>query len=135
MDTMIGKENLTPFAFLEEAQKVLQDLFTQYPPEDQDLVDLIVAIRNGQTERLQEKRDNFFLKPLMNKDDIAKKLDWLSFSVEKTPKLEIGLVTCVAEFLNISLGWIYLFKILFFYWNYFRDTIFVICVGMIVSCV
>ncbi|XP_052178950.1 DExH-box ATP-dependent RNA helicase DExH6 isoform X2 [Diospyros lotus] len=88
VDTMIGKENLTPFTFSEEAQKVLQDLFTQYPPEDRDLVDSIVAVHSGQTERLQEKRDDFFLKPLMNKDDIVKKLDWLASSVEKTPNLK-----------------------------------------------
>ncbi|KAL6983216.1 DExH-box ATP-dependent RNA helicase DExH6 [Sarracenia purpurea var. burkii] len=87
VDTAKGKENLTSFTFSEEAKEVLQDLFTQYPPDDRDLGEDIVGKHSEKAERTRGRRDDIFCKPSMNKTEIAKKVESLSSRAEKSPDL------------------------------------------------
>ncbi|GFZ10543.1 helicase in vascular tissue and tapetum [Actinidia rufa] len=87
VDTTKEKENLTSFTFSEEARGVLQNLFTQYPPDDQDLGDEIVAKHRRRTENLRYNRDDIFNRPLMCQGEIAKKMGSLASRVEKSPDL------------------------------------------------
>ncbi|XP_057469455.1 DExH-box ATP-dependent RNA helicase DExH6-like [Actinidia eriantha] len=86
VDTTKEKENLTSFTFSEEARGVLQNLFTQYPPDDQE-GDEIVAKHRRRTENLRYNRDDIFNRPLMCQGEIAKKVGSLASRVEKSPDL------------------------------------------------
>ncbi|KAK3008911.1 hypothetical protein RJ639_013722 [Escallonia herrerae] len=74
-DTRTGKEDLTSFRFSNEANEVLQDLFTQYPPNDCDVGEEMVGVPSGKTDKLQKKKDDTFFKPLLNRAEIAKKIN------------------------------------------------------------
>ena len=100
VDTTKEKENLTSFTFSEEARGVLQYLFTQYPPDDQDLGDEIVAKHRRRTENLRYNRDDIFNRPLMGQGEIAKKVGSLASRLEKSPDLRQVLFTYHSEFLS-----------------------------------
>ncbi|KAG5533941.1 hypothetical protein RHGRI_027960 [Rhododendron griersonianum] len=87
VDTGQGKENLTPFAFSKEAKEVLQDLFTQYPPDDRDLGEEIGGKHSETAKRVRENTDDFFCKPSMDKAEIAKRVKSLASRVENSPDL------------------------------------------------
>ncbi|KAH7841076.1 hypothetical protein Vadar_025239 [Vaccinium darrowii] len=82
-----GKGNLSPFTFSEDAKVVLQDLFTQHPPDDRDLGEDIVEKHNGRAKRVRENMNEFFCKPSLDKAEIAKRLESLARRVEKSPDL------------------------------------------------
>ncbi|GMH15707.1 hypothetical protein Nepgr_017548 [Nepenthes gracilis] len=86
VDTMKGKE-ITAVKFSDESKEVLLDLFMRYPPgEEAQEPKLREHIVDTKTE--QGRRDDIFGKPLMNKSDIAKKIEELASSTQKSPKLK-----------------------------------------------
>lgn len=87
-DTLEGKENLSLISFSEESKGILMDLFMRYPPGEDEAGKQILSEDIGNTRKSKGKRDDVFRKPLMNKDDIAKKVESLAGKVEKTPKLK-----------------------------------------------
>lgn len=98
------KKSLTSFTFSEEAKEVLQDLFTQYPPDDRDLGKEILGIRSGKTEKIRERRsDDMFYKPSMKKAEIARKVESLASSIEMVPDLRQVMLT---EFLSFMFTWL-----------------------------
>ncbi|KAK2997296.1 hypothetical protein RJ639_025281 [Escallonia herrerae] len=87
VDTRTGKEDLTSFTFSNEAKEVLQDLFTRYPPNDCDVGEEMMGEPSGKTDKAQKKKDDTFCKPLLNRAEIAKKVESLATRVEKAPNL------------------------------------------------
>ncbi|KAA8524176.1 hypothetical protein F0562_010392 [Nyssa sinensis] len=87
VDKEKGKENLNSFTFSEEAKEVLGDLFTQYPPDDQQVGEEIVGKNSGKSDKIRGKNDDIFRKPSMNKAEIAKKVESLASRVEKAANL------------------------------------------------
>ncbi|KAK2996686.1 hypothetical protein RJ639_026089 [Escallonia herrerae] len=102
-DTRTGKEDLTSFRFSNEANEVLQDLFTQYPPNDCDVGEEMVGEPSGKTDKLQKKKDDTFFKPLLNRAEIAKKVESLASRVEKAPNLRQGLDIPFHAFVQVVL--------------------------------
>ncbi|KAJ7965034.1 DExH-box ATP-dependent RNA helicase [Quillaja saponaria] len=82
-----GLESLPCLRFSEETKEVLMDLFIQYPPGDGDLEEELVGENSDNAEQRKRKKDDFFCKPLMNKEDIANKLEKLASAMEKAPGL------------------------------------------------
>ncbi|XAR52817.1 RNA helicase [Bertholletia excelsa] len=87
VDTMKGKENLTSFAFSENAKEVLQDLFTQYPPDDRDLGEEMFGKHRGTTEKIRERKDDIFCKLPLTKAEITKNVEALASRLQKAPDL------------------------------------------------
>ncbi|THG21270.1 hypothetical protein TEA_028075 [Camellia sinensis var. sinensis] len=85
--TKDGKENCSSFTFSEDAKEVLQDLFTQYPPDDRDLGEETIGKHGGKTEKIREKRDDIFCKPSMNKAEIGRKVESFASKLEKSQEL------------------------------------------------
>ncbi|XP_051151910.1 DExH-box ATP-dependent RNA helicase DExH6 [Andrographis paniculata] len=82
-----GKENLVSFRFSEGAKSVLQDLFTQYPPDDVEMTESKVgecSVKNG---NVRGTKDDMFCKPTMNKSDIENKVESLASKIKKVPNL------------------------------------------------
>ncbi|XP_021912390.1 DExH-box ATP-dependent RNA helicase DExH6-like [Carica papaya] len=87
VETLKGKENLTRFTFSEESENVLQDFFTRYPPEDGELGEKQVGRHGEKTDKIRRRRDDIFRKPLMNEEEIAKKVESLASRIEKAANL------------------------------------------------
>lgn len=86
-ETMIGRESLTFVKFSEESEAVLQDLFAHYPPEDGELGEKLVGKSSGKTDKTRVKKDDVFLKPIMSKEEIAKKVELLASRIENAANL------------------------------------------------
>ncbi|KAK9266485.1 hypothetical protein L1049_001691 [Liquidambar formosana] len=87
VDNMKGKESLPSLTFSEEAKEVLQDLFTRYPPDDGEVDEEMIGKHSGKADKKRAKKDDIFCKPIMNKAEIAKKLELLASKIEKAPNL------------------------------------------------
>lgn len=87
VDSMKGKENLTSFAFSEEAKEVLWDLFSRYPPDDREVGKEMVGKQSGKSKKIRGKKDDFFSRPSMSNAEIAKKVESLLSRVQTVPKL------------------------------------------------
>lgn len=80
------EENVTSLQFSEQTKLVLQDLFTRYPPgEEQSELSLIST---GSGSKRQGNQDNSFARPSMSEAEIAKRLHALAAKVEETPHLK-----------------------------------------------
>lgn len=88
MGTLKGKENLVSFRFSENAKSVLQDLFSQYPPNDMEGTGNEVGERSGRTDKVQTMRDDMFCKPTMTKPEMANKVESRNIRIEKDPTLQ-----------------------------------------------
>ncbi|KAK7304961.1 hypothetical protein VNO77_42857 [Canavalia gladiata] len=82
--TTIKLENLPCFTFSEESQQVLCHLLMNYPPDDEGLWDELVELwgdlrgTDSYFDSAVRKKDFFFSRPCMSKDEITKKLEDLS---------------------------------------------------------
>lgn len=85
-DTMKGKDKHPSFTFSEESNEVLRELFTRYPPDDGELGEEMVRKQSGKTDKMHGRTDDFFRKPLLNKAEIAKKVESISARM-KNPNL------------------------------------------------
>lgn len=66
---------------------MLSDLFLRYPPGD-EVEDLELSGKSSdKNESAQRKRDNTFRKPLMNNEDIAKKVESLASKLKNNANL------------------------------------------------
>ncbi|XP_039047444.1 DExH-box ATP-dependent RNA helicase DExH6-like isoform X2 [Hibiscus syriacus] len=83
---MPGK-NLTDVAFSKRASLVLQDLFSSYPPDDEELEEKEIRKYSGKTAKIRRKKDDIFSKPMMSAVEIAEKVKELASKREKHPKL------------------------------------------------
>lgn len=82
------KEDVTFLTFSEATKNVLCDLFTRYPPGDGELApETPHRNPNAKTAKHQEKHDNSFCKPLMGKDEIARKVDLLASRLNEAAHL------------------------------------------------
>jgi hypothetical protein len=82
-DTEEGPSHL---GFSEEVRHILQELFTQYPPDAADLNG--GAVRNSSVKAASTRwKDSAFCKPAMCKPDIAKKVEVLTSKVSGSPQL------------------------------------------------
>lgn len=73
--------------FSEGTKEVLSDLFVCYPPGD-EVEDLELSGKSSdKNDSAQRKRDNTFRKPLMNKEDIAKKVESLASKLKNNANL------------------------------------------------
>ncbi|CAN0897445.1 DExH-box ATP-dependent RNA helicase DExH6 [Linum grandiflorum] len=77
-------EQLSCFTFSEESQMILHDLFSRYPPEDEELGTRLIQQNRGKAEK-QRGRDSMFCLPLLSKEEIRKKLELLSSRVQNDP--------------------------------------------------
>ncbi|KAK4437453.1 DExH-box ATP-dependent RNA helicase DExH6 [Sesamum alatum] len=80
-----GKGKGNSFKFSEEAKAVLQDLFSQYPPEDVDMTENKLGESSGIGKG--PRTDDMFWRPLMTKPEIAKKVDTLASRIERDANL------------------------------------------------
>ncbi|KAG4203115.1 hypothetical protein ERO13_A05G380800v2 [Gossypium hirsutum] len=81
------EKNLTTVSFSEGTQLVLQDLFTNYPPDDGELEEKVFGKYSGKSAKIRRKKDDIFSKPLMNAAEIAKKVKTLASKREKYPNM------------------------------------------------
>ncbi|KAK4278921.1 hypothetical protein QN277_016695 [Acacia crassicarpa] len=88
VDIATGLENLTYFAFSEEAQAVLGVLFTHHPPADGNLLEDMIGRRNNKTDKTSENKDDTFSMPPMRKAEISKKLEEFSSRMKTIPQLQ-----------------------------------------------
>ncbi|CAF1923983.1 DExH-box ATP-dependent RNA helicase DExH2 isoform X1 [Brassica napus] len=72
------KKKLKRVSFPPEAEPILQDLFTRYPPCDGDTRATSLGVYTGHFGRQRKWKDDFFGKPQMNKDDVRNKAASLS---------------------------------------------------------
>ncbi|XWS41018.1 hypothetical protein CRYUN_Cryun17cG0045200 [Craigia yunnanensis] len=86
-DNMTGKESLTDVTFSKGTKVVLQDLFTNYPPDDGELGEKVIGKYRGETAKIRRKKDDIFSKPLMSAADVAEKVKTLASRREKDLKL------------------------------------------------
>ncbi|KAH6780972.1 helicase in vascular tissue and tapetum [Perilla frutescens var. hirtella] len=82
-----GGENLASFRFSGESKAVLQDLFSQYPPNNVDTTENKVDVSSGKIDNVGVHRDDFFCRPAMNHSEIASKVQSLASRIEKEPSL------------------------------------------------
>ncbi|XP_057792860.1 DExH-box ATP-dependent RNA helicase DExH6 isoform X2 [Salvia miltiorrhiza] len=85
---MKGRENIASFRFSGDSQAALQDLFSRYPPNDVDMTGNKVEVSSGHNDGGGVKRDDFFLKPVMNPSEIANKVESLASRIEKETSLK-----------------------------------------------
>ncbi|GMI67449.1 helicase in vascular tissue and tapetum [Hibiscus trionum] len=83
----MSENNLTNVAFSEGTKVLLQDLFTNYPPDKRELVKKVIEKYSGKTAKIRRKKDDIFLKPLMSVAEIAEKVKRLASKREKNPNL------------------------------------------------
>ncbi|MBA0665842.1 hypothetical protein Goklo_002315, partial [Gossypium klotzschianum] len=81
------EKNLTNLSFSEGTKLVLQDLFTNYPPDDGELEEKVIGKYSGKSAKIRRKKDDIFSKPLMNAAEIAKKVKTLASKREKYPNM------------------------------------------------
>ncbi|KAB8472942.1 hypothetical protein FH972_025307 [Carpinus fangiana] len=79
-------ESLISLTFSEQANMVLQDLFTRYPPDDGE-VDM-VGKKTEKIDKIRQKKDDIFCKPSMSRAEIAKKVESLASKMEKVAYLK-----------------------------------------------
>ncbi|CAN1351884.1 DExH-box ATP-dependent RNA helicase DExH6 [Linum perenne] len=77
-------EHLSGFTFSEDSQMILHDLFSRYPPEDEELGTRSIQQNRGKAEK-KRGRDSMFCLPLLSKEEIRKKLELLSSKVQTDP--------------------------------------------------
>ncbi|TQD69133.1 hypothetical protein C1H46_045334 [Malus baccata] len=79
--------SLSSLTFSEGTKEVLSGLFVHYPPGD-EVEDLELSGKSSnKNESAQRKRDNTFRKPLMNKEEIAKKMESLASKLKNNANL------------------------------------------------
>jgi len=91
-DEVLGKnihstdklENLPCFTFSGHSRHALADLFKQYPPGR-----AVIEAYGNTTHRTEEKEDDIFSRPLMNKVEITKRLEILSEGMKDSFKLKL----------------------------------------------
>ncbi|KAK4484325.1 hypothetical protein RD792_006902, partial [Penstemon davidsonii] len=83
----LKKENVVSFKFSEAARGVLQDLFSQYPPDDAETTRNKVGESSGKNEKIRARRDDMFCKPGMTESEIANKVESLASRIKKAPNL------------------------------------------------
>lgn len=83
---MTGK-NLNKVSFSEGTELVLQDLFTNYPPDDGELEEKVIGKYSGKSAKIRRKKDDIFSKPLMNAAEITKKVKTFASKREKYPNM------------------------------------------------
>lgn len=87
LDEESQETHISSFAFSEESKRVLVDLFMHYPPgEDQD-GEQKLHDQTRDTDKLRGGIDDTFLRPVMGKEEIARKLNSLTCKIATTPKL------------------------------------------------
>lgn len=74
--------------FSEEAKRVLFDLFTHYPPGEDELRKQKLNEPSDSTPKSRSRRDTIFHRPIMDKAEIAKKVDMLTSRIRNLPKLK-----------------------------------------------
>ncbi|CAH9072884.1 unnamed protein product [Cuscuta epithymum] len=78
-----GKEVLNCFKFSEHAKAVLHDLFSRFPPGVEDENSYKAGKDNKKAKRFCGTKDDIFQRPLMQRSEIAKKVESLAAKVEK----------------------------------------------------
>lgn len=86
-DITNGRENLTCFTFSEESRNVLQTLFMHHPPGDEEMNQVMAEKNDGRADKVRERTDDTFCKPLMSKSEIVKKMAAFTSRVEKSQNL------------------------------------------------
>lgn len=77
-------KNGTYFTFSEESKVALQQLFSNYPPEEGDLgANELVRKNSLTTDKIHAHRDDIFCKPSMSKAEITKKVELLHGRIER----------------------------------------------------
>jgi ATP-dependent RNA helicase DHX36 len=81
-------ESLISLTFSEQANMVLQDLFTRYPPDDGEVDNEMVGKKTEKIDKIRQKKDDIFCKPSMSRAEIAKKVESLASKMEKVAYLK-----------------------------------------------
>ncbi|CAA0836936.1 helicase in vascular tissue and tapetum [Striga hermonthica] len=81
------KERLASFSFSEESRAALQDLFSQYPPNDLEMAENKFGESSGKNGKVQAFKDDMFCKPAMTQSEIASKVESLASRIEKSAEL------------------------------------------------
>ncbi|GER54025.1 ATP-dependent RNA helicase [Striga asiatica] len=81
------KERLASFSFSEESRAALQDLFSQYPPNDLEMAENKFGESSGINGKVQAFKDDMFCKPAMTQSEIASKVESLASRIEKSADL------------------------------------------------
>ncbi|CAN0914016.1 DExH-box ATP-dependent RNA helicase DExH6 [Linum grandiflorum] len=71
-----SNENLSCLTLSEQSQMILQDLFSRYPPEDEEHGTRLAQKNRSKAGR--KRGDSMFSAPLISKEDITKKVELLS---------------------------------------------------------
>ncbi|XP_019193302.1 PREDICTED: DExH-box ATP-dependent RNA helicase DExH6-like [Ipomoea nil] len=87
IDSQRGNETLTCLKFSKGAKTILNDLFSRYPPGDEETTSYMSEKHNKKAGKLFGLNDDIFRKPAMDKSDIAKKVELLASRVEKSQDL------------------------------------------------
>ncbi|EXB53675.1 putative ATP-dependent RNA helicase YTHDC2 [Morus notabilis] len=80
-------EGVTSLSFSKEAELVLQDLFTRFPPEEGEEGQATVGGISGKIPNVHRWRDDMFCRPLMSKEQIAKKVESLASKIKNDAQL------------------------------------------------
>lgn len=86
-DCLEQKEN-SVITFSEDSKRVLIDLFIHYPPGEDEVRKQNSNEPTDKTVKSKSKKENIFRKPVMNKDEIEKKVKLLMSKIQKTPNLK-----------------------------------------------
>ncbi|VFQ92703.1 unnamed protein product [Cuscuta campestris] len=70
------------FKFSEESKAILQDLFSQFPPGEEDATSYMAGKRNKKGKKFFGMQDDIFQKPAMDKSEIAKRVETLAIRAE-----------------------------------------------------
>lgn len=81
------KERPFSFTFSQEAKGVLQDLFSCYPPTDNEMSENQVRELSARTGDSGASRGDMFMRPAMTESEIADKVESVASRIEKSPKL------------------------------------------------
>lgn len=86
-------EGVTSLSFSKEAELILQDLFTRFPPEEGEEGQATVGGISGKIPIVHRLRDDMFSRPLMSKEQIAKKVESLASKIKNDAQLRQVLTT------------------------------------------
>lgn len=92
--------------FSEEAKRMLQDLFTHYPPYEGEERKEIEGKVGGKINKSKQMRDDIFCKPLLSKADIAKKVETLATRRESIANLRLVFYLNILKSLLLY-NWLY----------------------------
>ncbi|KAK6917992.1 Helicase, C-terminal [Dillenia turbinata] len=81
------EENLTTLTFSEDTKVVLRDLFTRYPPGDEEVIEKPDEKLSGKTRKRVQK-DPLFCRPSMKKSEIERRVEEHSSRLENIPDLK-----------------------------------------------